>query len=116
MKADDSAKIPGQNELNRRDMLKGAIVGAAAVGLSAVDPTSAQAAGEQPTNPYGGGPGKGLQFPPYYRPTPSVRTRMNYFPGSEPIGKDEMRISFVGSCPFPPRRNQAGTCIMVELG
>ena len=27
-----------------------------------------------------------------------------------------MRISFVGSCPFPPRRNQAGTSIMVELG
>ena len=27
-----------------------------------------------------------------------------------------MRISFVGSCPYPPRRDQAGTCIMVELG
>jgi ribonuclease Z len=27
-----------------------------------------------------------------------------------------MRVSFVGSCPFPPRRDQAGTCIMVELG
>ena len=27
-----------------------------------------------------------------------------------------MWISFVGSCPFPPRREQAGTCIMVELG
>src|SRR5271169_3423629 len=67
-------------------------------------------------NPYGGGPGTGLQFPPYYKPTPSVRSRMNYFPGSEVLGKDEMRISFVGSCPFPPRRNQAGTCIMVELG
>lgn len=26
-----------------------------------------------------------------------------------------MRISFVGSCPWPPRRDQAGTCIMVEL-
>jgi ribonuclease Z len=26
-----------------------------------------------------------------------------------------MRISFLGSCPFPPRGNQAGTCIMVEL-
>ena len=74
------------------------------------------AVANQNVNPYGGGPGTGLQFPPYYKPTPSVRSRMNYFPGSEPIGKDEMRISFVGSCPFPPRRNQAGTCIMVELG
>ena len=27
-----------------------------------------------------------------------------------------MRISFVGSCPFPPKRDQAGTSIMVELG
>ena len=70
----------------------------------------------QPVNPYGGGPSSGLQFPPYYKPTPSVRSRKNYFPGSETLGPDEMRISFVGSCPFPPRRDQAGTCIMVELG
>ena len=69
-----------------------------------------------PENPYGGKPGSGLQFPPYYRPTPSVRSRNNYFPASETLGPDEMRISFVGSCPFPPRRDQAGTCIMVELG
>jgi hypothetical protein len=55
----------------------------------------------EPKNPYGGGPSTGLQFPPYYKPTPSVRSRMNYFPGSETIGPDEMRISFVGSCPFP---------------
>ena len=39
-----------------------------------------------PVNPYGGGPGTGLQFPPYYQPTKSVRSRMNYFPGSETIG------------------------------
>ena len=69
-----------------------------------------------PESPYGGGPSTGLQFPPYYQPTPSVRSRNNYFPGSETLGRDEMRISFVGSCPFPPRRDQAGTCIMVELG
>jgi len=69
-----------------------------------------------PVNPYGGKPGSGLQFPPYYKPTPSVRSRNNYFPSSETLGPDEMRISFVGSCPFPPRREQAGTCIMVELG
>src|SRR5271165_7299601 len=106
-----------QSELSRREMLKGAIAGAAAVGISAVDPTSAgaqvQPGAAMPVNPYGGGPSKGLQFPPYYQPTPSVRSRMNYFPGSEQLGKDEMRISFIGSCPFPPRRDQAGTCIMV---
>jgi len=120
METDDKKKERPQSDLSRREMLKGAIAGAAAVGISAVDPTTAGAQANptppQPVNPYGGGPSKGLQFPPYYQPTPSVRSRMNYFPGSEPIGKDEMRISFVGSCPFPPRRDQAGTCIMVELG
>jgi ribonuclease BN (tRNA processing enzyme) len=69
-----------------------------------------------PVNPYGGGPSTGLQFPPYYKPTPSVRSRNVYFPYSETIGKDEMRVSFIGSCPIPQRRDQAGTCIMVELG
>jgi hypothetical protein len=27
------------------------------------------------------------------------------------IGPDEMRISFIGSTPWPPRRDQAGTAI-----
>ena len=67
-------------------------------------------------NPYGGGPGTGLTLPPYYKPTPSVKSRNQYFPGSEELGADEMRISFVGSTPFPPRLDQAGTAIMVELG
>lgn len=67
-------------------------------------------------NPYGGGPGTGLTLPPYYKPTPSVKSRNQYFPGSEELGEDEMRISFVGSTPFPPRLNQAGTAMMVELG
>ena len=117
MANDENTKSP-QTDLTRRNVLKGAGALAAAVGISAIDPTAAQAQEncEPPVNPYGGGPSKGLQFPPYYQPTPSVRSRMNYFPGSEPISKDEMRISFVGSCPFPPRRDQAGTCIMVELG
>ena len=122
MENDNNKKARVQSDLSRRDMLKGAIAGAAAVGITAVSPSGADAQAKtssespQPVNPYGGGPSTGLQFPPYYQPTPSVRSRMNYFPGSEPIGKDEMRISFVGSCPFPPRRDQAGTCIMVELG
>ena len=67
-------------------------------------------------NPYGGGPGTGITLPPYFKPTPSVKSRNQYFPGSEELGADEMRISFVGSTPFPPRLDQAGTAIMVELG
>jgi ribonuclease Z len=27
-----------------------------------------------------------------------------------------MRISVAGTCPFPPRLEQAGQCILVELG
>ena len=63
-----------------------------------------------------GGPGKGITLPPYYRPTPGVKNGTTYFPGSEELGEDEMRVSFAGTCPFPPRRAQAGTCILVELG
>ena len=65
---------------------------------------------------YGGGPGAGITLPDYYKPTPSVVSASNYFPLSEELGADEMRISFLGSCPFPPKRNQAATCIMVETG
>ncbi|MGA2255525.1 MAG: guanitoxin biosynthesis MBL fold metallo-hydrolase GntH, partial [Thermoguttaceae bacterium] len=110
-------KVP--NTIGRRDILTA--IGAAAAGLAAGAVSSAEAAEpkpdtDMPKNPYGGGPSTGLQFPPYYQPTKSVKSRMNYFPGSETLGADEMRISFVGSCPVPLRRDQAGTAIMVELG
>jgi ribonuclease Z len=65
-------------------------------------------------NPYGGRPGGGITLPPYFKPTPSIAgSRANYFPLSETIGPDEMRISFVDSTPWPPCREQAGTAIMV---
>ena len=69
-----------------------------------------------PMNPYGGVGGGGITLPPYYKPTEDMGSGSTYYPTSEELGKDEMRITFVGSCPFPPRRNQAATCIMVELG
>jgi hypothetical protein len=47
-----------------------------------------------PKNPYGGGPGTGIALPPYYRSTPSIKSRNNFFPLSEELGPDEMRISF----------------------
>ena len=75
-----------------------------------------QAAFELAHNPYGSKPGSGVSMPPYYQPTPSVKNKTNYFPQSEPLGPDEMRIIFMGSQPWPPRQSQAGTCIMVELG
>ena len=67
-------------------------------------------------NPYGGVPSGGITLPPYYRPTPYLKSNNVYYPGQEEIGPDEMRISFIGSTPIPVTRAQAGTCIMVELG
>jgi ribonuclease Z len=67
-------------------------------------------------NPYGDTPGAGISLAPYFRPTPSVKNNNTFFPQTEELGADEMRISFVGSCPFPPMLEQAATCIMIELG
>jgi ribonuclease Z len=71
---------------------------------------------EMPSNPYGKRPGGGISLPDYYRPTPSIKNRNAYMPGTEILGEDEMRISFPGSTPWPPTREQSGTCIMVEIG
>lgn len=76
----------------------------------------AEEAFEMAHNPYGSPPGSGITLPPDYLPTPSVKNKNNYFPQSEPLGPDEMRIIFMGSQPWPPRQSQAGTSIMVELG
>ena len=72
--------------------------------------------GQMPSNPYGGGPGSGISLPDYFQPTRHISNNNFFFPGTEVLGPDEMRVSFVGSTPWPPRRNQAGTSIMVELG
>jgi hypothetical protein len=70
METDDKTTTRPPSDLSRRDMLdmlKGASAGAAAVGLSAANPTQAEAqtGPAMPVSPYGGGPSTGLQFPPY---------------------------------------------------
>ena len=67
-------------------------------------------------NPYGGSGGTGITLPPYLKPTQYIKNNQILAPGLEEVGPDEMRISFIGSCPWPPRRDQAATSIMVELG
>jgi ribonuclease Z len=67
-------------------------------------------------NPYGKRPGGGISLPDYYRPWPSIKNRNVYFPGTELLPKNEMRVIVLGSTPWPPTRSQAGTCILVELG
>ncbi len=107
----------GRRPMSRRDALKTAgLAGAAALSTAAV--ASAQVKEETATakNPYGGVPSGGITLPPYYRPTPYLKSNNIYFPGQEEIGPDEMRVSFIGSTPMPVTRAQAGTCIMVELG
>ena len=119
MATDDNEKQP-PHELSRRDMLKSAGVGAVAVGVTAATAAPAEAQvgpSTMPKNPYGGRPAGGISLPPYFKPTPSVTgARANYFPLTETLGPDEMRVSFVGSNPWPPRLGQAATAIMVELG
>jgi len=105
--------------MERRDLLKTLGAAAAGVAASAVPPAAAADKMQAPldeNNPYSSPPGTGLSMPPYYQPTHSVKNRNNYFPQSEPLGSDEMRVIFMGSQPWPPRLTQAGTCIMVELG
>ncbi|WP_206615708.1 guanitoxin biosynthesis MBL fold metallo-hydrolase GntH [Rhodococcus xishaensis] len=70
----------------------------------------------QPDNPYGARPGGGISLPDYYRPMTSINNRNFYSPGTEILPEGEMRISILGSTPWPPTRLQAGTCILVECG
>ena len=79
-------------------------------------PGAVRPAGTGSTNPYGGTPGGGISVPDYYRPTPSVKNATTYFPQTEELGPGEMRVTFMGTCPVPPKRDQASTSILVELG
>lgn len=105
--------------LDRRETLRTKDV--AATGMAISDIPAAEAAEEEQTvrwehNVYGAPPGTGISMPPYYLPTNSVKNRNVYFPSTEPLDPDEMRITFMGSQPWPPRLSQAAECIMVELG
>ena len=95
--------------VSRRDALKGLATGAAAAGAVGITASEAQAhqgdgpLGEDLKNPYGGKPGGGITLPDYFRPTKYMTgSNANYFPLSEELGPDEMRVSFCGSTPFPP--------------
>jgi len=118
-KREPSSDEKSETTLGRRDALKGLATAATATTMGAAlsaAPAAAQTTSPPATNPYGAPPGSGVSMPPYYRPTPSIKNRNNFFAQTEELGADEMRITFMGSNPFPPRLNQAGTCIMVELG
>lgn len=48
-------------------------------------------------------------------PTPGLMSAANWFPRTEDVGPDEMRITFMGTAPFI-RPGQMNTSIFVELG
>ena len=105
---------------SRRNFLKGGLAagaGLAASGLPTPDEASAQQqTPPPPRNPYGGRPGGGITLPEYYRPWPAIRNNNLYLPGTEILPTNEMRVTFLGSSPYPPNKLQKGTSILVELG
>jgi len=103
---------------SRRDFLKGSVA-AAGAGIAATTVPGVTAAAEgdcQPENPYGARPGGGISLPEYYKPWPAIKNRNMYLPGTEILPKNEMRITFLGSSPWPPNPLQKGTSMLVELG
>ena len=116
----------GNVEQGRRNFLKSGVAGAAAAAAASVPGASAAAQGtdasgavdssSQPENPYGDRPGGGISLPEYYKPWPAIKNRNMYLPGTEILPKNEMRVTFLGSTPWPPNRLQKGTSILVELG
>ena len=109
---------------SRREALQVGAAGIAGLGVG-MTPAVAEARRKKkkeaggdppPKNPYGARPGGGISLPDYYKPWPAIKNRNLYAPGTEILPKNEMRISFLGSTPFPVSQEQSGTCMLVELG
>ena len=114
---DDQEKGLDSVEHGRRDFLKGSGLAAGGLAATAVAGAStASAAEDQPRNPYGDRPGGGISLPEYYKPWPAIKNRNMYLPGTETLPKNEMRVTFLGSSPWPPNPFQKGTSMLVELG
>ena len=115
---DDRTNEQGATDHSRRDFLKGTAAAGAGLAAAAAVPGVAMAAESecQPENPYGSRPGGGISLPEYYKPWPAIKNRNMYLPGTEILPKNEMRITFLGSAPWPPNPLQKGTSMLVELG
>jgi len=137
MATDDNTKTPPQTDLSRRDMLKGAeeaprmkntrgvlaaaliFVFVAFIGLniaSAQEQSSSEA--DIKAALFGGVPmgrwKEGLLFQGI-APMPWLKSAANWFPRTENVQPDEMRIIFMGTAPFI-RPGQMNTSILVQLG
>lgn len=49
-------------------------------------------------------------------PVGEVSNRFQYFPGTEPLGEEEIRITACGTGMPAARRGQAATCFLIEIG
>jgi ribonuclease BN (tRNA processing enzyme) len=94
---------------SRRDFLKGSGIVAGGIAAAGLIGTSTADAAESE-------PGGGISLPEYYKPWPAIKNRNMYLPGTEVLPKNEMRITFLGSSPWPPNPLQKGTSMLVELG
>lgn len=65
-------------------------------------------------DPEAGGYKEGLMFDGIF-PDPKQFSTQQYYPGTEELAENEMRISFMGSCPCV-REDQSGMSIYVEMG
>ena len=117
-KDDETENKQEEIEGSRRNFLKGSAA-AAGAGIAAATVPGVAAAAEgdcEPENPYGDRPGGGISLPDYYKPWPAIKNRNMFLPGTETLPKNEMRITFLGSSPWPPNPLQKGTSMLVELG
>jgi len=103
------------NKTNRRDFLKAGALAGAGVAASTVPGMAKSSQKNEQKNPYGARPGGGISLPEYYRPWPAIKNRNFYAPGAEILPKNEMRVTFLGSSPWPPNPLQKGTSMLVEL-
>lgn len=88
----------------RRGFLKGSVAAAGAGLAAATVPGASVAASDdsQSENPYGKRPGGGISLPEYYKPWPAIKNRNMYLPGTGVLPKNEVRVTFLGSSPWPP--------------
>ena len=67
------------------------------------------------TNPYGGGPGTGITLPDYYTPATYYKNNNIFYPSAEILPTHEMRVTFLGSTPWPATTRQKGTSIYLRI-
>jgi len=58
---------------------------------------------------------EGETMQPYVAPAPHFKSSMLYYPGTEELQDDEVRVTFMGST-YYPNQSQSGMSIFVELG